>query len=104
MVSWGYGCALAGLPGVYAELSQYIDWIKETIGVAQPATTTTPGLTTTGPVGPTYPSTCSVNFDGMCPQDDPEQVYFITNCIPSMWLTNLNLKNNIHLSINQIII
>ena len=35
-VSWGTGCALAGLPGVYTHLAQYRGFIYSTIGVAPP--------------------------------------------------------------------
>ena len=36
VVSWGRGCAWNGYPGIYGKVSAVVDWIEDTVGLAEP--------------------------------------------------------------------
>ena len=46
IVTWGFGCASEGYPGVYGEVFDYITWIQDTISATSKPTTPTTTSTT----------------------------------------------------------
>lgn len=77
VVSWGYDCASARYPGVYARIANQYDWIKETIcdnhGSPKPSycgDTPTPPSPPTPPTG--TPPTGTPPTSGNCPTDKVE--------------------------------
>jgi len=73
VVSWGYGCAEAGSPGVYAEVSHFADWLDENM----------PNLRTCSPPASSDWEIGEDGVDPVDPVDPPVTTCAMKNKIPA---------------------